>query len=205
MIPIKKLIVLSMFSIIGIGFAFRPAPPPGTPSFLIQPSPRITNLHIDCFVVENKLQVAFLAALSFADNPGEITLEPRWPADSLLLYVIDEDGEEQYPILRGSSVSIEGSNSEILLRLTYESEIKLPVSGPPGPWEHARHFAFYPPFLDDDGNVIQPERFRVRFMLPEEIQPTTCISSLSSPDTLETLLSWQYRGEIGDKPCRFSE
>ncbi|MGC9314971.1 MAG: hypothetical protein ACP5G4_04980 [bacterium] len=205
MIPIKKLITLSMLFIIGIGFAFRPAPPPGTPSFLIQPAPRITNLHIDCFVIENRLQVAFLAALSFSENPGEITLEPQWPTDSLVLYVIDADGEALYPILRGSHVSIEDADSELMLRLTYEIEIELPVSGPPGPWDYARHFAFYPPFLDASGNVLQPERSRIRFMLPEEIQPTTCNSNLSQPDTLDTLLSWKYHGEIGDTPCRFSE
>jgi len=205
LIPIKKLIILLMLLSIGIGFAFRPAPPPGTPSFLIQPTPNINNLHIDCFVVENRLQVAFLAGLSFSENPGEITLEHGWPTDSLVLYVIDTDGEAQYPILRGSNVSIKGSSSEMMLRLTYEIEIKLPVSGPPGPWEYARHFAFYPPFLDADGHVLQPDRSRIRFMLPEEIQPTTCNSNLSQPDTLDMLLSWQYHGEISDTPCRFSE
>lgn len=136
----------------------------------------------------------------------ELKLVPKWPImDSLTLFVIEDNSETEYPIPTGRYVEIEPSQSEFIIRLTYEIDINLAVSGPPGPWKYARHFAFYPPFIDADDTAIQPDNYRIRFMLPQEIQPKTCLDNLKSSDSVESFTSWEYEGEITDNKCRFSE
>ena len=200
-----KITIFFLLSVTISCVAFKPAPPPGTPSFIVEPIPQIQNLHIDCFVIEDRLQVAFLASFFLPENADVITLSPNWPMDSLTLFVIINSVENQYELLPGKDLSIEMTADNFVLRLTFETCIELPVSGPPGPWKYARNFAFYPPFLNRDGNILQPDNYSIRFMLPEEIQPINCTDKLERADTIESFLAWEYYGELDDDICRFSE
>lgn len=201
----SEVLLFLFFAFAGLSLAFSPVPPPGTPSFQIEPTPQILNLHIDCFVIENNLQVVLLASLKFPENTNGITLIPKWPADSMTLYLIEESADQPFAISPFSKTYIPLKNGEIILRLTYEADIYVAVSGPPGPWRYARLFAFYPPFLSAENTPIQADNQRIRFMMTDEIAPKSCADNLKKLTPIETITTWRYEGEFGNYPCLFGE
>lgn len=200
-----EVLLFLFFAFAGLCFAFSPVPPPGTPSFQIEPTPQILNLHIDCFVIESKLQVVFLASLKFPENTREIKLIPKWPADSMTLFIIAESEDAPYAISPFTETHIPLIQNEVVLRLTYEADIYVAVSGPPGPWKHARLFAFYPPFLNSDNATIQADNHRIRFMMTDEIAPKSCADNLKKLTPIETITTWRFDGNFGTYPCLFGE
>ena len=76
---------LLIFWVVAV-LAFRPAPPPGSPSFVVDPAVSIGYVYIDAVVLDSVAQVVFFASLTLPDTVDEIDITPNWPIDSAMAY-----------------------------------------------------------------------------------------------------------------------
>jgi len=187
--------------------AFRPAPPCGTPSLVIQEAIEIPNVHIDCFLLGDTLQVVFLASVEPLEPTGKLTLRADWPTDPVSLFVLQDNGaiENEYTISPSTETAIEYHDLQLSFRITYEIDVYRAVSGPPGPWEYARVFALYAPFIGADESIIQTANHRIRLMLPPEFTPASCENNFNKSDMLQDFVIWEYNGPFEEHFCKFRD
>ena len=195
---------LLIFWVVAV-FAFRPAPPPGSPSFVIDPAVSIGYVYIDAVVLDSVAQVVFFASLTLPDTVDEIEITPNWPIDSVIAYTsmnISKD-EKGFLLQRGKTMTITPPNRTFVLRISYEVSVRRALTGPPGPWSFGKLFAIYPPFEGADGNPLIPASFRARLILPLDMVPISCASDFSEDGLLGGFKVWQYRGVFPKRICRF--
>jgi len=179
----KSLLILSLFFPMAL-FCFKPAPPPGTPRLCVRPVIEIEYVSIDCFVMDTTAQVVMMASFRFADKCDTAIISAEWGIDSADVYV--ETGSEKNIVGKlsaGMPLIFYVSEKDVILRVSYETNIHRALSGPPGKWIWGRIFELNYPFIKTDNSVLPIKAFKARLIFPSELEPEDC-AGLFSIDTL---------------------
>ena len=200
----KAIFIVAMLMLAGNLAAFRPAPPPGTPSFQIPEKARVRQVFIDAAVFDTTAQVVFIASLNCGGE--DLTLMPRWPLDSatLIAFHYMDTLEDRYSLHGGEPLRLNCPGGNINLRITYEIPVRRALTGPPGEWSYGLLFSLYPPFVDSSGNPVKPEAWKVRFVFPAGMEPRSCREILTSTEMANGLVRWSLSPkEFPNSRCDF--
>ncbi len=192
-----KNILYTAILLVTAGLAFRPAPPPGTPSFIVEGEFEVEQVYIDAVVLDTLAEVVFIASLMIPEGRREIALMPNWPMDSVTLFTsmnIDESIEGTV-VRAGERVVIDVPERPLFLRTSYEVAVRRALSGPPSEWRFGEIFAVYPPFEDSSGKTVFVPRFQMRVILPPKMTPSGDASEFEIQDMERGFKSYLYSGE----------
>ncbi|MCK5834064.1 hypothetical protein KAH81_10405 [bacterium] len=196
-------IVIS-FLILGfsITYAFRPAPPPGTPSFIVDEGIEVEYAYIDAVVLDTLAQVVFISSVNVPDFMDSIHILPNWPMDSVRIYSsMDIDSSECGILVLAGDVTvidIKDKERSLIIRTSYEIPVSAALSGPPGEWKFGEKFGIYPPFRNKDGNIIEPKNLQIRAILPSKLKPIGSAKDFTFRNMAGDFVSWQLVGNTLD-------
>ncbi len=185
-------------------YAFRPAPPPGSPSFVVDPEVTVGYVYIDAVLLDTIAQVVFFASMNVPDSVDEIEISPNWPVDSVVAFTsMNIMSEEKGIVLRAGETKKIKPRRDFVLRISYEFSVRRTLSGPPGPWKVGEVFALYPPFESIDGEPIVSRNFIARVILPPDMEPVSCADKFEMERLSDGFNVWFYRGDSSSEICRF--
>jgi len=170
-LDLKKLSSIFLFCV-GLAMAFRPAPPPGTPSMIIDSDYQVNYAYMDVFVSDSIAQVVFISAIDFSGCGDKVVINPNWPVESAEFFITSrkKGSWENYELQTGKPIKIDNPESPLEFRITYETKLHINQNIPRSDVDLPVYFALKPPYENKDGDVLYPRRMRIRLMLPQNME-----------------------------------